>query len=27
VIEGLRELKDSPLKDYILDQSKPLPSN
>lgn len=27
VIEGLRELKNSPLKDYILDQSKPLPSN
>jgi lysophospholipase L1-like esterase len=27
VIEGLRQLKNSPLKDYILDQSKPLPSN
>jgi lysophospholipase L1-like esterase len=26
VIEGLRELKHSPLKDYIWDQSKPLPS-
>ncbi|MGO8838882.1 MAG: rhamnogalacturonan acetylesterase [Limisphaerales bacterium] len=25
VIEGLRELKNCPLKDYILDQSKPLP--
>jgi rhamnogalacturonan acetylesterase len=27
VIEGLRELKDSPLNDYILNQSKPPPSN
>jgi rhamnogalacturonan acetylesterase len=26
VIEGLRELKNCPLKDYIRDQSKPLPS-
>jgi lysophospholipase L1-like esterase len=27
VIEGLRKLKSCPLKDYILDQSKPLPPN